>query len=137
MPTASAGLVLFDRGMAPRQAGRTVQRLLEIDTYRMMALLALPLARDTAPVLTRLEQELAQITKSLTDAREQDEPVLLDRLTRLEAEIEGRLSRHPFRFSAGARLSRLVLQRITELREDASTACRPSASSSSAGWRRP
>ena len=110
-------LVLFDRGLAPRQAGRTVQRLLELDTYRVLALLALPLARDTAPVLSRLEQELAQITKSLTGAREQDEPLLLDRLTRLEAEIEGLASDTHFRFSAGAAYHELVLQRITELRE--------------------
>ena len=110
-------LVLFDRGLAPRQAGRTVQRLMELDTYRILALLALPLARDITPVLGRLEQELAQITKSLTGAREQDEPVLLDRLTKLEAEIEGLASDTHFRFSAGAAYHELVLQRITELRE--------------------
>lgn len=111
-------LALFDRGMAPRQAGRTVQRLMELDTYRVMALLALPLARDTAPVLTRLEQELAQIAKSLTGAREEDEPVLLDRLTRLEAEIEGLASDTHFRFSAAGAYHDLVLQRINELREN-------------------
>ena len=46
--------------MTPRQAGRTVQRLLEIDTYRMLALLALPVAREMAPFLTRCERELAR-----------------------------------------------------------------------------
>ena len=59
-------LVVFDRSLAPRQAGRTVQRLLELDTYRVLALLALPLARETAPFLTRQEMELAQITKTMT-----------------------------------------------------------------------
>ncbi len=110
-------LALFDRNMAPRQAGRIVQRLLELDTYRVLALLALPLARESAPLLTRLEQELAQITKTLTTAREQDEPTLLARLTRLEAEIEGRASDTHFRFSAAVAYHDLVLQRITELRE--------------------
>ncbi|MFL5333193.1 MAG: DUF3422 family protein [Geminicoccaceae bacterium] len=110
-------LVLFDRSMAPRQAGRTVQRLLELDTYRVLALLALPLARETAPVLSRLELELAQITKKMTVAHEADEPVLLDRLTRLDAEIEGRESDTHFRFSAAGAYHGLVLQRIEELRE--------------------
>ena len=42
-------LLLIDRGMSPRQAGRMIQRLLEIDTYRLMALLALPVARELTP----------------------------------------------------------------------------------------
>ena len=67
--TASAGSWCCDRGMTPRQAGRMVQRLLEIDTYRMLALLALPLARELAPILTAAEQELAQIATALADAR--------------------------------------------------------------------
>ncbi len=38
-------LVVQDRGLTPRQAGRMLQRLFEIEAYRVMALLALPLAR--------------------------------------------------------------------------------------------
>src|SRR5262245_25504801 len=41
--------VLLDRGLTPRQAGRITQRLFEIEAYRVMALLALPVARDQAP----------------------------------------------------------------------------------------
>ena len=37
--------LLLDRGLGRYRAGRAVQRLLEIETYRMMALLALPVAR--------------------------------------------------------------------------------------------
>ena len=57
-------MLVQDHGMAPRQAGRVVQRLLEIDTYRMLALLALPLAREMCPFLTRSEQDLAKVTDS-------------------------------------------------------------------------
>ena len=110
-------LVLLDRGLAPRQAGRTLQRLMELDTYRVLALMALPLARETSPVLARLEQELSQIARSLSGASERDEPVLLDRLTRLEAEIERLAADTHFRFSAAAAYHELVLQRIAELRE--------------------
>jgi uncharacterized membrane-anchored protein len=110
-------LVMFDRSLAPRQAGRTVQRLLELDAYWVLALLVLPLARETAPILTRQEMELAQITKTMSAAHETDEPILLDRLTRLDAEIEGRESDTHFRFSAAVAYHSLGLQRIDELRE--------------------
>lgn len=40
--------------LGPRQAGRMIQRLLEIDTYRMLALLALPLALGRVPISIRI-----------------------------------------------------------------------------------
>ncbi len=107
-----------DRGMTPRQAGRMVQRLMEIDTYRMMALLALPVARELAPLLSQREHELAQITTALATAAEHDEPVLLDKLTRLEADIDSGVSDNHFRFSAAAAYYELVQRRIAELREE-------------------
>ena len=110
-------ILVQDHGMAPRQAGRVVQRLLEIDTYRMLALLALPLAREIGPFLTRSEQDLAKVTNSLVQAGEQDEPELLERLTRLAAEIESREAASLYRFSAADAYYELVQRRIAELRE--------------------
>jgi uncharacterized membrane-anchored protein len=110
-------LLLLDRGMTPRQAGRMMQRLLEIDTYRLMALLALPIAHELTPWLNDAERELAQITAALVESNEAAEPVLLERLTRLEAEIESRESAHHFRFSAAEAYHELVERRIEELRE--------------------
>jgi uncharacterized membrane-anchored protein len=110
-------LLVLDRSMTPRQSGRTMQRLLEIDTYRLMALLALPVAQGLTPWLTAAEGELAQITALLVDSDETNEPVLLDRLTRLEAEIESRESAHHYRFTAAAAYYGLVQRRIEELRE--------------------
>lgn len=109
--------IVEDRGLTPYQAGRLVQRLLEIDTYKVMALLAFPVARALAPFLGRSERELAAITASLADGRAADESALLDRLTRLEAEIESRRADNHFRFSAAAAYYDLVQQRIGELRE--------------------
>jgi uncharacterized membrane-anchored protein len=94
-----------------------MQRLLEIDTYRLMALLALPVAHGLTPWLNDAERELAQITAALMESSDASEPVLLERLTRLEAEIESRESAHHFRFSAAAAYHELVERRIEELRE--------------------
>ena len=111
-------LLVMDHGMTPRQAGRTVQRLLEIDTYRILALLALPMAQALAPFLTKRERELAEVTRLLVEAKDADEAVLFDRLTRLEAEMESEQSRNHYRFSASVAYEALVDSRITELREE-------------------
>ncbi len=110
-------LLVFDRTLTPRQSGRMVQRLLEMDTYRMMALLALPVARELAPFLSDCEQELARVTAMLQTATSRDEHSLLDRLTRLEASIENRTANNEFRFGASTAYSELVARRIAELRE--------------------
>ncbi len=109
--------ILKDRNMTPRQAGRTVQRLLEIDTYRVMALLALPVAQGLSPLLGKWERELSEITAALAAADERDEPGLLDRLTLLAGEITGRESESRYRFGAAAAYYGLVQRRILDLRE--------------------
>lgn len=109
--------LVVDHHMTPRQAGRTVQRLLEIDTYRMVALLAFPLARELGPVLHSAEQELAAITAALATATDADEQPLLERLTRLEADIERRQAATAYRFSAAAAYDALIQQRVADLRE--------------------
>ena len=116
-PDGFSRVLITDVSMSARQAGRTVQRILEIDTYRMMALLALPVARDLAPFIGRCEGELRSITAGIAQATEADEPSLLDRLTRLEADISNRIAASHYRFSAAAAYYDLVLSRIEELRE--------------------
>lgn len=111
-------MLVLSRSLTPRQAGRMIQRLLEIDTYRMMALLAWPVARETSPVLSRWERELAEVTNALACAQVVDEPGLLERLTRLQAEIETREAENHYRFSAAAAYYELVQRRIAELREE-------------------
>jgi uncharacterized membrane-anchored protein len=109
--------LILDQRMTPRQAGRLVQRILEIDTYRIMALFALPVARALTPLLASSEKELSQVTTVLESADEDDEATLLDRLTRLEADIESREVESHYRFSAAVAYYELVQRRIVELRE--------------------
>ena len=116
-PDGFSRLLVVDVSMSARQAGRTVQRLLEIDTYRMMAFLALPVARELSPFIGRCERVLGDITGRLAEATEADEPRILDRLTRLEADISNRVSASHYRFSAAKAYYDLVRNRIGELRE--------------------
>ncbi|MEM9471066.1 MAG: DUF3422 domain-containing protein, partial [Pseudomonadota bacterium] len=111
-------MLVFDNAMTPRQRGRTVQRLLETDTYRVLALLTLPVARNLMPVLSGFEIELGEITSTMRGADEADEPKLLDRLTLLHADVVREHTNSQFRFSAARAYADLVGLRISELRED-------------------
>ena len=111
-------LLILDHGMTPGQIGRALQRLVELDTYRMLALLTFPIARARMPELSAIEQELASVTAALVNAREEDDPGLLERLTKLAAQIENSHSQTQFRFAAGASYYDLVKRRVQELRED-------------------
>ncbi|HET7776402.1 MAG TPA: DUF3422 domain-containing protein, partial [Azospira sp.] len=110
--------LVLDERLRHRQAGRTVQRLLEIETYRMMALLAFPVAKEVGRLLARVEGELADLMERMGEARSpEDERLLLARLTRLAAEVEQSVTRTAFRFGAAEAYYALVQQRIRELRE--------------------
>jgi uncharacterized membrane-anchored protein len=115
-----ARVLLLDRHFTPRQAGRMLQRMFEIEAYRMMALLALPVARRQSPRILAIERSLATLTDSI--AREEhavadSDEALLQQLTRLAAEVESGLAASQFRFGACRAYFELVTTRIGELRE--------------------
>jgi len=109
--------VLLAGSMAPRRLGRLVQRLLEIETYRMAALLGLPVAREAAAVLGRAEQELAALADAIRSADRDMEPELLDRLTRLAGQVESQYAATQARFSASSAYFELVDLRIRDIAE--------------------
>lgn len=108
--------LLFDRRLTPRQAGRIVQRLFEIEAYRTIALLALPIAREQSPRTVAIERSLAAVTEEMAMQGSHDES-LLQQLSRLAAEVERSLVASQFRFGACRAYHDLVLRRIAELRE--------------------
>jgi len=110
--------LVLDASLTPRQAGRTVQRLLEIETYRVMALLAFPVAKEIGRLLSLTEDELADLMDNMGSATSpEDERNVLGGLTRLAANVERSVARTTFRFGAAAAYFRLVRQRIEDLRE--------------------
>lgn len=121
--------IVKDQDFLDQQAGRIVQRLLEIETYRMMALLGLPHAQKAAPVLAVIENELVKLTAAMTlsggvstdvaqDGKDTDsEQILLRQIIDLAARIEKLSMENNYRFSASKAYFRLVQSRIEELRE--------------------
>jgi uncharacterized membrane-anchored protein len=110
-------MVLLAGSLAPRRLGRLVQRLLEIDTYRMAALLGLPAARDAAAVLADAERELAELAGAIRVAGRLEEPALLDRLTKLAGQVESQYAGTHSRFSASSAYFELVDRRIADIAE--------------------
>lgn len=110
-------LVLAHDQLNPRRLGRAVQRLLEVETYRMMALLGLPMAREVGAALANAERDLAGIAGEIRSAGREHEPELLRRLTELAGEVESLYARTHARFSASGAYFELVRWRIDELRE--------------------
>ena len=96
--------LLLDKGFTPRQAGRIAQRLVEIETYRVMALLAFPVAKDTGRLVSRAEDELADLMDGMGQSRSaEDDRAVLARLSRLAAEVERSVGAHHLPFRAPPR----------------------------------
>lgn len=111
-------MLVYNKRMSDSQLGRLVQRLVEIETYRLMTLLALPEARETSPRLGDMDAQLARITYSLAENGEADESALLSELTEMAARIEAFRARTTFRFAATRAYADLIRSRLDELRED-------------------
>ena len=109
-------LVLAPESTSEARAGRISQRLLELETYRLMALRGLPVAKALSPVLAEAESQLADITARLERKGDSDQ-ALLDVLVSLATRIERATAEHGYRFSATRAYDTLVSQRIAELRE--------------------
>ena len=111
-------ILIQDLSLHPRQAGRLVQRVLEIETYRMMALLGLPVAQSAARQLKHIDRELANIMPSIQMATGTDqENTLLERLITLGTEIERITVDCDYRFGATKAYHTVIEHRIRELRE--------------------
>lgn len=113
-------ILVLTRDLTPTQAGALVQRLLEIETYRILALLALPLIRSMTSDLRRMEARLAAISDEmcagLVDRRNSD--ILLAELTRLAAELEANAAANLYRFGASKAYYEIVEERLAVLAEE-------------------
>ena len=107
---------IINHGLRTEQAGRLLQRLFEIEDYRVMALLAFPIARKLYPALNKSDRQLYTITNAMT-MPDHNDAELLDELTTLAAEVENYISSNHFRFAAASAYYQLVEQRINDLRE--------------------
>ena len=110
-------MLVLTQGETPEgRAGRISQRVLELETYRLMALRGLPVAKALSPQLASAESRLADIAARL-DTKQGSDQELLDDLVALAARVERATAEHGYRFSATRAYDAVLRERITELRE--------------------
>lgn len=117
-PSGFVRILLVDRGMSADRAGATVQRVIELETYRTLALLGLPEAQRLAPSIATSEKRLVEVTGDMQQAGDlANNHRLLDELTALAAEVEAGAAASVYRFGASRAYEEIVAQRLQTLGE--------------------
>ncbi len=113
-------LLVCNRTLSDVQSGAVVQRLLEVETYRTLAMLGLFEATRLQPDIRRFEIELAELTGQMqeTSALGANQE-LLDKLSGLAAALEAGATASTFRFGASRAYDQIVRARLETLREEA------------------
>ncbi|MCO5154637.1 MULTISPECIES: DUF3422 family protein [unclassified Shinella] len=112
-------ILVIDRGMTEAGRGALVQRLLDIETYRTLAMMGLPLAQSLSPDIRRIEDGLTGITNSMKQHARDKADTLLTEITRLAAELEANAALSLYRFGASRAYYGIVQERIRTLAETA------------------
>ncbi len=98
---------------------RLLQRLIDVETYRMLAMLALPNARSAMAGLSALEPELDAVMRELADGNGGPPlEALLQRITGVAARVEHISSSHAYRFAAARAYAGIVERRCGEVDEE-------------------
>lgn len=111
-------ILVRDRSLDPQQAGALIQRLIEIETYRTLAMLGLPLAQGVAPEVRRIERELAAIAAEIRSTTGlAANRGLLERLSGLTADLEAHAAEVSWRFGATRAYDQIVKDLLGALHE--------------------
>ncbi|MET4387537.1 putative membrane-anchored protein [Bradyrhizobium sp. F1.4.3] len=107
-------ILVCDLGMTSHDLGALVQRLLEIETYRPLALLGLSAALELAPSVDRIDRRLVQALEEMQSGEGlQFNNHLLAELTALAASFERGATGGLFRFGASRAYDELVQSRLS------------------------
>ncbi len=110
--------LIYQVDLSPEQLGRLAQQLLQLDTYRLMATMGLPLAQEINSQLNQLDIQLQQVTTSIALGSEKSDRELLTQVSKIAAKVEDYRSQSTYRFSATNAYYDVALQRMEELKEE-------------------
>lgn len=111
-------ILMLSRAQLPSQNGRLLLRVIEMETYRMMALLALPVARELLQTLPNADQKLILLTQAIAQGEGVDDEALLEELTALAANVERLVAANYRRLSASRAYFDLMFKRLKDLQEE-------------------
>lgn len=109
--------LILDNGMTDGGRGALVQRILDIETYRTLAMMGLPLALTLSPEIRRIETGLTAVTQRMKQHARQEADAMLTEITRLAAELEANAALSLYRFGASRAYYNIVLERVAMLAE--------------------
>ncbi|MBR0892817.1 DUF3422 domain-containing protein, partial [Bradyrhizobium diazoefficiens] len=106
-------LLICNDGLSPGRLGALVQRVLEIETYRTLALLGLPAALELAPSVDHIGRRLVEVLEQMQVAEDLKlNSHLLTELTALAASLERGAAGSLFRFGASRAYYDIVQARL-------------------------
>jgi uncharacterized membrane-anchored protein len=110
--------IIRNLGMTDIQIGRLTRRVIEIETYRLLAQLSLPLAKQIAPQLAEMDRSLADILGIVPKlSGSEEERNMLQKLAQKEARLEKWRAETNRRFSGSRAYHKIVLQRLDGISE--------------------
>jgi uncharacterized membrane-anchored protein len=119
-PGGFVRILLRDIRLTPSRAGALVQRLLEIETYRLLALLGLPEAQRLMPRVQAIEARVSEVASQMTRTSGLDgDHALLAELMSMLADLEAQSAPWNFRYGATRAYERIVQQRLGAIGETA------------------
>ncbi|WP_425419521.1 DUF3422 family protein [Oricola indica] len=111
-------ILVLDKGMTPQRTGALAQRLFDIEIYRTLAMLGLPLAQRLSPRMRKAEDQLAALTDRMRSVEAGDAEPLLDDITSLAADLEADAASSLYRFGASRAYDEIVQDRLDALSEE-------------------
>ncbi|MGB1106708.1 MAG: DUF3422 family protein [Candidatus Puniceispirillaceae bacterium] len=111
-------IALFNQGISPNRMGRVVQRVVELETYRLLALLGFAAVRDNSRSLGSIERAVGSLTTDMAaQIKQADGQVqqLLSVLSAQAADLEEIYSRTSYRLAATKAYEAILTDRIASL----------------------
>jgi uncharacterized membrane-anchored protein len=115
--TGFGRFLIVNQSARPAQLGHIAQDVIDMEVYRMMAMLAYPEARELDSVLRELEAGLSGLVARLDFAETSEEPAILQDVIRMAAEIEQLSTYSAYRLDTSVAYRRRVIKSHADLRE--------------------
>jgi uncharacterized membrane-anchored protein len=109
------GWLFLESDIGPSRIGAHAKTAIELDTYRTLAMLGLPLARSLSQKLGTMEVDLSRLTSEMKRASHDQNEDLLAKINTIAAELESDAAASLFRFGASRAYGNIVKDRISTL----------------------
>ena len=117
-PAGHLKFALFvNKGVGNRRIGRLVQRICDIETYKLMSMFEFSKVKVMADEMNRIDTKINQLISNMTGMENLVETTL-DSLLRVSSELESQSAKGAFRFAATKAYDAIVSQRVQVLREE-------------------